>query len=62
MVMTLCYKCADVISEDKTQTINRLDDDQKIKEPCFMCRKPGFDYIVSDKENTNGKGLGKEIL
>lgn len=62
MVMTLCRSCAGVISDDNNQTIIRSDAEQKIKEPCFVCRKPGLDYIVTDKEKGHGKRMGKEIL
>lgn len=48
IVMTLCHDCADVIGEDKTQTIRRVDREQWVKERCDICRRPGYDYIVEE--------------
>jgi len=51
IIMTLCYDCAGVIAEDKSQTIRRVDREQMIKEPCDICRRKGYEYEVKDNEN-----------
>jgi hypothetical protein len=53
-VMTLCNRCADVIQEDERQTIRRVDERQKIQEPCFICGYKGWDYEVETKEVNHG--------
>ena len=51
ITLTLCHDCAQVIREDKTQTIRRVDKGQRIKEPCDICRRKGYEYEVKDNEN-----------
>ena len=51
IIMTLCHDCAEVIAEDKSQTIRRVDMSQRIREPCDICRRKGYEYEVRDNEN-----------
>ncbi|MBC3889500.1 hypothetical protein GH810_14395 [Acetobacterium paludosum] len=53
-ILTLCNRCADVIREDESQTIKRVDPNQKIMEPCLICGYKGFDYKVESKEKKHG--------
>lgn len=51
ITLTLCHDCAEVIRKDATQTIRRVDTNQKIMEPCDICRRKGYEYEVKDNDN-----------
>ena len=57
IIMTLCHDCADVIGEDKGQAIRRVDREQKIMEPCDICRRKGWEYEVSDVNTSTGNSV-----
>ena len=50
LILTLCDDCADVIKEDDTQVIVRVNRRQRVREPCYICRRCGYEYEVRDKE------------
>lgn len=50
MIMSLCNRCADVYEEDQAVIIKRVDQDQRIKEPCMICNYGGYDYDVEHIE------------
>lgn len=49
-----CYKCASVFYDSKEHKIWRTDLEQEIKEPCEICKKPGFDYTVQRRRKPLG--------
>ena len=46
MILTLCRTCADVHRDMDDRTIKRKDKHQTIKEPCDICKRPGYDYVI----------------
>lgn len=44
-----CSKCAEVFYESSYYKICRIDFEQTIKEPCEICKKPGYDYMVQKR-------------
>ena len=57
ITLTLCHDCAEVIREDAIQTIRRADMNQKIMEPCDICRRKGWEYEVSDANTSTGNSV-----
>jgi len=51
MIITLCKLCSDVIKDDDTQIIYRLDREQIVMDRCTICNRKGFDYEVRDKDD-----------
>ena len=47
MLMTLCKNCADHYRGTRMYTLRWIDSDNRIKEPCTLCSRPGFDYEVA---------------
>lgn len=48
-VHCLCGKCADSFFDSPEHKIWRTDPEQTIKEPCEICRRPGYDYTVQKR-------------
>lgn len=46
--LTLCANCARVFYLDKTRTIERKNPRQTIREPCDICTRPGYDYVIKE--------------
>ncbi len=45
-VHCLCGKCANLLYDSPEYKIWRTDLEQTIKEPCEICRRPGYDYTI----------------
>ena len=48
MEMTLCFNCASVYYRSADHMIRRKYPYQIVREPCDICTKMGFDFIVDD--------------
>ena len=49
-VLTLCSRCASVYYGMKDRKIKRKDIRQAIKEPCDICCRAGYEYIIEENK------------
>ena len=52
VVYCLCGKCADSFYDSLEHKIWRTDPGQTVKEPCEICRRPGYDYTVQKRRRS----------
>ena len=53
-IQCLCPRCMSTLREDPDLIIKRLNPFQRIKEPCDICKRFGYDYVVSRQTGNGG--------
>ncbi len=48
--LTLCYHCYTVYRDMPDRIIKRKDKSQTIKEPCDICCRAGYEYIIEENK------------
>lgn len=50
-VHCLCGKCVETFYDSSEHKVWRTDPEQTVKEPCEICKKPGYDYTVQNRRS-----------
>ena len=53
--LTLCYHCYSIYRDMPDRIIKRKDYNQTIKEPCDICHRFGWEYIIDREVGRIGK-------
>ena len=48
--LTLCYHCYSIYRDMPDRYIKRKDYAQSIKEPCDICHRFGYEYIIEENK------------
>jgi len=60
-IMTLCPHCRDDYTYVPGTVLHRIDPFQTVREPCTLCSRPGYDYVIFDKRKaTSSQHIVKE--